>query len=64
MKFTKGDVLLGYQGTKVKLLSNINKTGQARVEVLASGLLTQAKVGDVINGFTIYGGAIYFDKGE
>lgn len=58
----KGNKLQAYVGgTQVELLSRVSKSGIATVRVLAVGLLTQTKVGDVIQGFNITHGAMKFE---
>ena len=62
MMFKKNDKLIGYGNTQVRLLSNVSKKGEAKVEIINEGLLVDAKRGDHILGFQVAGGSIYFEK--
>lgn len=58
----KGNKLQALVGdTKVELLSRIAKNGTATVRVLAVGLLTQTKIGEVIQGFHVTNGVMKFE---
>lgn len=61
MKYKKNDVLMSWDNmTQIKLLSNENNKGEAKVQVLQDKWLTNTKQFDIIEHFQIKTGIIKF----
>ncbi len=59
-KFLKGDIVVGSDGTVLKLLSHTNNKCEGKVRVLEVGSLLEVRTGWIINGFD-FGGLVSFD---